>query len=219
MRDPSILLFGFGALLHPSKMFDRQPKWTACVAPEHALTFRHRMGFATLEPLGKQRPTGIDEHRSPACAHGVVYWLTPDEVEELSRRERGYTLQTIPVRPLDCSSDEDLHQALAFVSSRWNLLNRPVAPTRRYANLIVDGAELRGLPEEYIRWLRVEQAGSLDTSSSAKGVSSKPDMNYYATRGAFVSWGLAAVFAASWVGVPLAELMSRASTAEPPLPH
>ena len=169
------------------------------------------MGFGTLEPLGKDSDSnGAQQHRSPGCAHGVVYRLTSEEVAELSRRERGYTMEMIPVSPLDISSlDEDLTdltEAVAFVSSRWNVLNQPVAPTRRYVDLIVGGAELRGLPEEYIKWLRLEQASSLDTSRSGSG---EPDRRYYATRGAFVSWSLAAVFAAGWVGAPLAELMSR----------
>lgn len=202
MRDPTILLFGYGALLHPSKIFDRQPAWTPACAPKHALSFRHRMGFGTLEPLGENSDSdGTSQHRSPGCAHGVVYRLTTEEVAELSRRERGYTMETIPVLPLD---GEDITEAVAFISSRWNVLNQAVAPTRRYVDLIVGGAELRGLPEEYIKWLRVEQASALDTSGSGK-----PDRRYYATRGAFLSWSLAAVFAAGWVGAPLAELMSR----------
>ena len=60
------LVFGFGALLHPSKMFSREPSWIACAAPDHALSFRHRMGFATLEtlePLSEQLHTC---HRSPS---------------------------------------------------------------------------------------------------------------------------------------------------------
>jgi cation transport regulator ChaC len=210
MREPSVLLFGFGALLHPSKMFDRQPEWTPCYAPEHALCFRHRMGFATLEKL-RYDPLGTRLHRSPACAHGVVYRLTSDEVAQLTKKERGYKLETISVQPLNPEEDgEDLTEALAFVSSQGNILIQPVPPTRRYADLIVGGAELRGLPSDYIDWLRIEQAGSLETRRTATSPACKPDLWYYATRGAFVSWSLAAAASAVWVGAPLVELISRA---------
>ena len=105
---------------------------------------------------------------------------------------------------------EDLTEALAFVSSQGNILIQPVPPTRRYADLIVGGAELRGLPSDYIDWLRIEQAGSLETRRTATSPACKPDLWYYATRGAFVSWSLAAAASAVWVGAPLVELISRA---------
>ena len=138
--------------------------------------------------------------------HGVVYTLRPDELDILKRRERGYQLQEIRVRPLDSTvtGAEELTSALAFVSSPMNLLRTPVPPTRRYADLIVGGAELRGLPSDYVDWLKAEQRGALDTSVSSSQAPSIP-RSYYTTRGSFLGWGMASAWAAVWLGLPLAE--------------
>jgi hypothetical protein len=196
-----VLLFGFGALLHPSKIFDREPECIACAAPEHALSFRHRLGFATLEPLNEQQP---QQHRSPSCAYGVVYKLRSDELDELKRRERGYDLQTIPVLPLDKATEgAELAEALAFISLPNNILSAPVAPTRRYADLVADGAEIRGLPADYVAWLKSEQESALDTGPGAD--KQTVPRRYYATRGAMLSWSFAGAWAAGCLGWPLAD--------------
>ena len=196
-----VLLFGFGALLHPSKIFDREPECIACAAPEHALSFRHRLGFATLEPLHEQQP---QQHRSPSCAYGVVYKLRSDELDELKRRERGYHLQTIPVLPLDKATEgAELAEALAFISLPNNILSAPVAPTRRYADLVADGAEIRGLPADYVAWLKSEQESALDTGPGAD--KQAVPRRYYATRGAMLSWSFAGAWAAGCLGWPLAD--------------
>ena len=86
MRDEMTLLFGFGALLHPSKL-TREPDFVACKAPNHRLAFSHKLGFATLEPLDSATP--LTEHVSPGCAFGACYSLRASELEALQRKERG----------------------------------------------------------------------------------------------------------------------------------
>ena len=88
MRE--VLLFGFGALLHPSKTFPRSPECVVVRAPSHRLSFAHQLGYATLEPLDEDiAAEGIQQHASPGCACGVVYSLRQAEVDELIKRERG----------------------------------------------------------------------------------------------------------------------------------
>lgn len=168
MRSEHLLVFGFGALMHPSKVPTRPLEWLPCRALDHAMEFSHNQGFATLIPVDDTPSVDRPRHQSPGCAYGVVYWLTPSEVEDLKRRERGYKLETVRVLPIRDGSSETENvepiQALSFISSPWHRLERPVAPTRRYAELLFEGATIRGLPSAYLEWLRDE----CDTSSSSR---------------------------------------------------
>ena len=85
----------------------------------------------------------------------MVYTLRPSEVDEIARREKGYVL-----RPVHLLEDGEASTAVAFISSPWQLLPAPVAPTRRYAELILDGATHKGLPQPYLDWLRAERDGA-----------------------------------------------------------
>ena len=169
MRAPDVLVFGFGALLHPSKVPPREPRWFACRAPDYAMAFQHDAGFGTLVPL-READSPHEPHVSRDCAHGVAYALRPHEVDELLRREKGYDLRPIRLVALDeqptaeaasfaaassTSSGDDASDeraqgvgcdAVAFISSAWHRLDRPVAPTRRYAELVLRGAQVREQP-------------------------------------------------------------------------
>jgi hypothetical protein len=206
------LLFGFGALLHPSKISSAAP-WAAAFAPGHRLAFQHQVGFATLEPMADE----ACPHTSTSCAHGAVYAVSESELGELVRRERGYELQSIPVALLSedldgertdfllsladtdgmapASGTSRYMNALAFVSSPWHRLDSPVAPTRRYAELIVRGAEIRGLPEHYISWLREER----DKATSGNNVPAR----YYYTRSRRASIVGSLVAAVAVIGPPV----------------
>ena len=193
------LVFGFGALLHPSKVPARQPEWWVCTAPEYQMEFSHRAGYATLIPLagGRASPDGM-QHRSPGVAHGVVYALTPQELDELKRKERGYDLAPISVRPLEGASNEPSPDfiALTFISSPWQRLSSPVTPTRRYADLVASGAAIRGLPEPYLDWLR-------DEAEQAPASSTTVPAAHYRTRAQAASRLLYASIGAVLVGRPV----------------
>ena len=106
------------------------------------------------------------------------------------------------VEPINPQADCEPFEALAFISSPWQRLGTPVAPSRRYADLILGGAELRGLPEEYIEWLRRERDSARD------GTEPVPS-RYYATRGRAAQVAFATAWACGLIGVPLAQKVSQ----------
>ena len=147
-------VFAFGALLHPSKVnFGRDISCVQGFTPTHTMEFSHQGGFATLS--ASERSAQVSPFASPGSAQGVVYELRPDEVEVLKKRERGYELQSVAVH---AASSGEVLLAFAFISSRWQRLSKPVPPTCRYADLVLSGAELRGLPEAHIAWLQAVRA-------------------------------------------------------------
>lgn len=198
-RSADVLLFAFGALLSPSKVPARAPEWLACRAPGYRMAFQHQVGFGTLIPA-----EGVDAlpHSSPMPAHGVVYSLRPFELDELRRREKGYTLESITVESLQ---DGEALQVQAFISSEWHCLKRPVAPTRRYADLVLSGAEERGLPPAYIDWLRDELKGA----RQSQGVPS----TYYETKSRRVASVVVAAWAFGLVGWPVTRRVAECSSA------
>ena len=159
------------------------------------MEFGHQVGFATLvalDPTGEQVP-----HRSPGPACGVLYAMRPDEVEDLKRKERGYDLTPVTVERIDDGDDSvpSTIDAVAFISSRWHRLPSPVTPTRRYAELVLTGAELRGLPEGYVQWLRAERDGSR--------FSSNVPASHYDTPSRRTANIFAAALAVTFVGRPV----------------
>jgi hypothetical protein len=192
-RADDIKLFGFGALLHPSKVPTRSPAWEACIALDHAMSFSHNGGYASLVDLQQQEQEALP-HTSPCGAHGVVYAMRPFEVDELIRREKGYDLKSVRVQPiLPCG---ETYEALAFISSPWHALDAPLPTTARYANLILDGAQMRGLPAHWVKWLRSER-------DLARSSSNALPSRYYATPSRRTAALLAGAASAGLVGVPV----------------
>lgn len=148
------------------------------VAPADAtLTFQHRGGFATIDwephvvaanpqvpklhdavcPDARDRPNAAAANAAAktACSisrpHGMLYLLTQGQLAALAARETGYRVATMPVRPY---SGGETVAAKVFVSQRMLQLRRPVPPTRRYLDLIIDGTRSCRLSEEYVRQLK-----------------------------------------------------------------
>ena len=114
------------------------------------------------------------------------------EVDELIRREKGYTLETICLETLEGGT---AFEARAFISSPWHMLDAPVAPTRRYAELVLSGAVARELPSEYIDWLRAE--------CKTARVSSAVPSAYYDTKSRRAAALIAGGLACTLVGFPV----------------
>lgn len=160
-----VLLFGFGALLSSTKLPARQPEWCVACAPDFQFQYRHNGGFGTL--VRTAAPVAAP-HCSPGVALGIVVALREFELEEIKRREKGYDLLPIDVVPAqDGVFAGGRASVLAFVSSPWHLLGKPVPPRRRYVELMLSGATERGLPDEYRAWLRGELEGAKSSGASA----------------------------------------------------
>lgn len=144
--------------------------------PSIVFAFCHRSGYATLihrnrsllEQAWVQLHDGLYKH-----AHGVLYTLTPEQLQKIQKYEVGYTLSPIEVTPYNSNSTDTPHavHAVTFTSSLGMLLRHPVLPTDRYKSLILQGAREHALDDEYIAWL----ANMPTTSDSVAQLSSRQE--------------------------------------------
>lgn len=126
--------------------------------PSTVLSFSHRSGFATLLTDGAVKDvwrwTQIDgsfsKNLSYLQPHGVLYSISSDDVAVIEKFEVGYKKIEIQIKPYN--SNETI-PAVAFVSREEMLLRRPVPPTARYVQLLLDGARKNNLQSEYVDWL------------------------------------------------------------------
>eukprot|EP00198_Chlamydomonas_reinhardtii_P011953 XP_001701290.1 predicted protein [Chlamydomonas reinhardtii] len=81
--------------------------------------------------------------------HGVLYRLTREDFEKLSKREGGYTVQEMDVR----TYDGVVHRALVFVSNPLFKLPQEVLPTEAYLSKIREGAADNYLDPSYQAFL------------------------------------------------------------------
>lgn len=162
--------FAFGANMSPSTLAKRGVRplasEPAMVAQQACmqLSFSHRGGYATLRQLGARPPPAPGPAAGPAWCqpHGVLHTLTPADLQRLAAREVGYRQVAIPV----CTyAGQAVPAALVFVSSPLLRLYRPVPPTQRYLDLLLEGACHHGLDPSYIAWsegLEAAPPGPLD---------------------------------------------------------
>ena len=153
----SVLYFSYGANMSLQKLSQRgialdHPGCAAVVdsSQKYSLAFCHRGGFATLmKPNAKQKL--LDEqgliYNKP---HGVLYQIGKQDFERLKRAETGYTVSEIMVQPYY----SEKVTATAFVSKPSLMLNRPVRPTKRYLDLVIEGACQHSLNPEFVSWLQ-----------------------------------------------------------------
>ncbi|KAG2428901.1 hypothetical protein HYH02_014223 [Chlamydomonas schloesseri] len=81
--------------------------------------------------------------------HGVLYRLTREDFEKLSKREGGYVVQEMEVRTYDGT----VHRALVFVSNPLFKLPQEVLPTEAYLSKIREGAADNYLDPSYQAFL------------------------------------------------------------------
>lgn len=128
--------------------------------PGVVIAFQHRGGFATLlvnnhEQNSKMR-NGKDDNSLVYCQpYGVLYTVTDHQLKALETFEIGYCIKEMRVKILDSMSNEtDIYvTACVFVSTGWTMLHKPMPPTERYRNILLQGATEHHLPAHYLHWL------------------------------------------------------------------
>lgn len=165
------LYFAYGANLASQTLKKRglEPlAWAPAqiIDPNVFLVFGHRGGFATLhqvqdssahspnlrwfETLLSSPETETLLYQQP---YGVVYDISEAQLRKIERYEVGYQCQGVRVQLLHTGpgrsflTQQEYHsiEAVAFVSSPWLTLRRPVAPPERYRDLLLQGAREKGL--------------------------------------------------------------------------
>lgn len=159
-RGDAVYHFAYGANMAPSVLHRRG---VSPIAQQPArivdstytiLAFRHRAGYATLLQQHHQ-PCGPAELPAPI---GVLYTLSPSDMERLRRCEQGYGTAVLRCELIHAADEQhkvparDVH-AVAFVSKPWNLLPKSVPPQSQYLALLQEGGKHAGLPAEYLQRL------------------------------------------------------------------
>ncbi|KAF5833469.1 hypothetical protein DUNSADRAFT_10224 [Dunaliella salina] len=162
----AVPLFSYGAnmsraVLEKRRVCTRKPGVPA-IARDHALSFCHRGGYATLVPLTQLLQS--EERWSPfrRSPHGVLYYVSLEEFARLMEKEVGYKVTDILVQCYGKEEEEGkLVPAKAFVSSPFLLLFAAVAPPAKYMSKIQQGAGENRLCVEYQDWLAKVRVAAL----------------------------------------------------------
>jgi hypothetical protein len=174
--------FGLGSNMLRSKLENRSAKgrieamsFEPAVVHNHRLAFNMR-GFVPLEPaMGSLEPTDDDGHyqedkgepnsrpllayERPEC-HGALVLLTPEDYEKVMESEgisknnlssSGYEEVVVTAVPYDTSKPPV--QAVALRARPHVRLRRDPAPSKRYMQILRDGAAELGLAESYQSFL------------------------------------------------------------------
>ncbi|KAG7670197.1 hypothetical protein Ndes2526A_g06530 [Nannochloris sp. 'desiccata'] len=115
---------------------------------------------------GTSYPNSVDDlvYWQP---YGVLYELTQEQIQRIEAKEIGYQRKIISVATCSTTdtpvtnrsnnnNNNDIKTTLdatVFVSAPYMTLRHPVAPTRRYRDLILQGAVENNLPESFTHWL------------------------------------------------------------------
>jgi sulfite reductase (NADPH) flavoprotein alpha-component len=104
--------------------------------------FPHEGGVANIQPM----QAGI--------VHGVLFSITAADLERLDCLESlGVGYKRVQV---DLETEEGACSALTY-EGMADFLNPQCLPSRRYLNLLVEGAQLAGLDRKYTHWLHNHQ--------------------------------------------------------------
>ena len=136
-----VRIFAYGSNLFVSRMVGRVPsaRVLACARLEgHALRFHKR----SKDGSGK---ANVIAAGGEACVWGVVYEIAREELAVLDRCEGGYERRAMEVELVN----EGRVVADVYVA-KSGYVEPAMRPFGWYKRLVVDGARMHGLPEEYV---------------------------------------------------------------------
>jgi sulfite reductase (NADPH) flavoprotein alpha-component len=143
-----ITYFSYGSNMNPRSLLAKGVKpdaginavlrgWQLRFDVQH--WFPHEGGVANIHPM------------NVGTVHGVLYKVTAADLERLDQIESlGVGYQRVMI---DLETEQGVCSASAYVGMA-DFLNPNCLPSRRYLNLLVEGAHLAGLGGEYIHWLQ-----------------------------------------------------------------
>lgn len=181
-KADTVLHFSYGANCNPAvlKRRDVTPLTSVPAVANRGvcLVFQHRGGFATLmrtdrtgtnsTTTGQRAFATAGNSTADVCIaspqvqatilrpHGMLYEVSQRQLDTLCAFETGYTLESVEVTAYGAQQQTT---ATAFVTRPALLLPRAVAPTEKYLNLIVEGAQKGGIEQLYVK-----QMAALDTA-------------------------------------------------------
>lgn len=146
--NKSLWYFGYGANMS-SKTFQRSYRRLHPTSAEAATLRGYRLSFS--EPgIPFFEPSFANIEKDPAAVcEGVLYRITEKELDDLDISEGGRAYNIISV-----TVDSSVHgsvEAYAFQSKQYA---HGLKPSKRYVDILIEGAEEHGLSEAWITMLR-----------------------------------------------------------------
>lgn len=157
--------FAYGSNMQSATLRGRRGVEYRCAVAARLDGWRLVLDKPPLIPIGGAFANVIPD---PAAAvHGVLFEVTEDDLAHLDFTEGvlvgNYERVPVTVQPLS-PPDAEAVVAYTLTSARRD---PDLAPTHRYMQLLIEGAEEHGLPAEYIAFLRTVPARE-ETKESAE---------------------------------------------------
>lgn len=149
--------FGYGSNMNP-EFLKRKKSVTAlqcepCVLKDWALIFPFGFGMACVEPsfaaIGRDPGSEV---------HGTVCLLSEEDCQSLDKQEGGGSAYDVVTCPVQCYNGQTL-QAECYVKKNQSPVSeiKQGAPSRRYLNIIINGARKANLDPKYIAALEARE--------------------------------------------------------------
>lgn len=147
-KDEPVFYFGFGANMS-SKTFQRGYRRLSPTSAERAVLRGYRLEFSEPGiPFFDPSFANIAKDDN-ALVEGVLYRITPEELDHLdiSEGNRAYNIIKVPVE----GAESGTVIAHAFQSRQHA---HGLLPSKRYLDILIEGAEEHGLSATYITMLK-----------------------------------------------------------------
>lgn len=155
-RNDNVYYIGIGSNMVVSKLKERSESYAIISAHPvkirgYRLAFNVR-GFPPLEPVY----ASIEPDDKSTC-HGCLYEMTSEAYKKLWISEGGHVsppvYQEVIVDAFLYNSETTV-QAVALVCHPYHKLPKDHAPSQRYMNMLISGAQQLGIDANYISYLR-----------------------------------------------------------------
>lgn len=158
----TIWYLGYGANMNPKCLSDTRKVYPSksipCTVPNYELCFTVP-GFPYMEPAFASVKRSCEKENGDSSAkmtlHGVVHEVTKDDFVQIQRTEGGGGHEGMGyiVEVLKCHMySGEIVEAVTLVYDA-KLERENIHPSKRYSDLLIDGAKHHGVDEKYIRWL------------------------------------------------------------------
>ncbi|HKK15194.1 MAG TPA: gamma-glutamylcyclotransferase family protein [Gammaproteobacteria bacterium] len=143
----TLLYLAYGSNLHPRWLQSRVP--SAEIVQKTSLDGWSLRFNKHSHTDGSAKCNILETGNANDCVHGVVYRLKTIEKAALDRAEGGYNCVDVNL--------PDLGQVMVYLARTANI-NNELRPYSWYRDIVIAGAILHGLPENYINRIKTVEA-------------------------------------------------------------
>lgn len=141
--------FAYGSMMNPVSLMGRKlapSRSTPAILNAYALAFNGKAGMGNVVPLAAEEEEAPQRRR----CHGVLHWLTSQEMAALDKIEAVY--DRVVTTAKDYSGAE--HACTVYVMKPEHAQAKGALPSERYLDVISVGAEHFGVNKDYVATIR-----------------------------------------------------------------